>query len=163
MTFKTIFILSLLSLSLTEFLEPQVEAIEDAVQEPEILLGASNGAASTIVSCVKSKLGCKYVWGGNGPCAFDCSGLAKFCHAQAGISIERTASAQSQRGKGVSINNLQPGDLVFFNYGSGVAHVGTYIGGGQMIHSANENTGVIQSAVTSGYWRGVFNNARRYW
>ena len=163
MTFKTIFILSLLSLSLTEFLEPQVEPIEESVQEPEILLGASNGAASTIVSCVKSKLGCRYVWGGNGPCAFDCSGLAKYCHAQAGISIERTASAQSQRGKGVSINNLQPGDLCFFNYGSGVAHVGTYIGGGQMIHAANEKTGVIQSAVTSGYWRGVFNNARRYW
>ena len=157
MSYKVILFAALIAFSCSQFLSEETE------ETSEVLLGASNGAASTIVSCVKSKLECKYVWGGNGPCAFDCSGLAKFCHAQAGISIERTASAQSQRGKGVSINNLQPGDLVFFNYGSGVAHVGTYIVGGQMIQAANENTGVIQSAVTSGYWRGVFNNARRYW
>ena len=157
MSYKVILFAALIAFSCAQFLSEETE------EASEILLGASNGAAGTIVSCVKSKLGCRYVWGGNGPCSFDCSGLSSYCHRQAGISIQRTASAQSQSGKSVSISNLQPGDLVFFNYGSGVAHVGTYIGGGQMVHAANEKKGVIQSPVTSGYWRTVFNNARRYW
>ena len=157
MSIKVILFTAFIAFSCSQFLNELTE------ENSEVLLGASNSAAGTIVSCVKSKIGCQYKMGGNGPCIFDCSGLAKYCHAQAGINIERTASAQSTRGNQVSINNLQLGDLVFFDYGKGVAHVGTYIGGGQMVHAANEKKGVRQDAVTSGYWRGYFKIARRYW
>ena len=58
---------------------------------------------------------------------------------------------------------FQKGDLVFFNFGSGIAHVGTYIGSGNMVHAANSQRGVRQDPVTSGYWKGVFAKARRYW
>ena len=178
MIFKTIFIFTLLSFSVAEFLEdpaslddPEIDDSvfaeeqkvkdETVLPEEEILLGVSNNRGNTIASCVRSKLGHAYVWGATGPNNFDCSGLAYFCHKRVGITIPRVSRDQSRGGKAVS--NLLPGDLCFFDFGNGVSHVGTYVGNGQMVHAANEKKGVIQSAVTSGYWRGVFNNARRYW
>jgi cell wall-associated NlpC family hydrolase/regulator of replication initiation timing len=77
-------------------------------------------------------LGVPYVWGGATPAGLDCSGLVMYVFAQLGISLPHYAAAQYGFGSPVPADQLQPGDLVFFD---GLGHVGIYIGGGQMIHA----------------------------
>ena len=100
-----------------------------------------------------------YVYGGtsltNGA---DCSGFVMAVYASFGISIPRTATAQSYAGQSVSIDALQPGDLVFYGYGS-IDHVAMYIGGGQVIHAMNPYQGI---AVTSYSYGTPIVSAARY-
>ncbi len=109
--------------------------------------GPTSGAAATALSFAMAQLGKAYVWGGNGPNAYDCSGLTTAAYKYAGISIPRTSYAQYTVGTAVTLANLQPGDLVF--YYSGISHVGMYIGNGRIIHAANPSRGVVTDSVTS--------------
>ncbi len=84
---------------------------------------------AAIVSTAFKYLGVPYVWGGESPRGFDCSGLVQYVLAQNGISIGRTTWAQWNDVNHIARSNLVPGDLVFFNtYASGASHVGIYIG-----------------------------------
>jgi cell wall-associated NlpC family hydrolase len=93
---------------------------------------APNHAAQVAVDTAMAQLGKPYVWAAAGPGSFDCSGLALYAYKAAGISLPHSAAMQSRMGTPVSLNALQPGDLVFF-YGLG--HVGIYIGGGNVVHA----------------------------
>lgn len=117
----------------------------------------SLGGNSKAVQLAKSKLGCRYVWGAQGPNTFDCSGLMYWVAKQLGKSIPRTSKAQSQGGMPVSKANLLPGDLVFF--GNPVHHVGMFVGGGQYIHAPSSGDVVKISKLSS---RKDYHNARRY-
>ena len=119
----------------------------------------SLGGNSKAVQLAKSKLGCRYVWGAQGPNTFDCSGLMYWVAKQLGKTIPRTSKAQSQSGMPVSKANLLPGDLVFFANKNGVHHVGMFIGGGQFIHSPQTGDVVKISKLSS---RKDFYCARRY-
>ncbi|WP_404384904.1 C40 family peptidase [Knoellia locipacati] len=88
-------------------------------------------SSSQIVNIARTLLGIAYVYGGDDPSGFDCSGLTQYVYRKAGISIPRTASQQQREGTRVS--DPQPGDLVF--YGSPAWHVGIYTGGDMMIDS----------------------------
>lgn len=145
---KTILIAVLISLAVSQ----------NFLSEEEVL-NVSNGAGSTIASCAKSKIGSKYVWAKEGPNEFDCSGLAKYCYAKVGVNLPHHAASQSKMGYGVGTPS--EGDLIFFNFGSGVSHVAISIGGGQMVHARNEKYGVKQDSIASGYWAGVTHFARR--
>lgn len=104
-------------------------------------------------SYAKSQVGDRYVYGGNGPSAWDCSGLTQAAWKSAGISIPRTSQAQWSSLPKVSLNSLKPGDLIVFY--SGASHIGIYIGNGKFVHAANSSTGV-KTNTFSGYYR---NNA----
>ena len=91
--------------------------------------GAGHPEAATIAM---RYLGVPYAWGGASPAGFDCSGLVMYVYAQLGIALPHYAAAQYGFGTPVPPDQLQPGDLVFFD---GLGHVGIYIGGGQMIHA----------------------------
>ncbi|MBN1288950.1 MAG: C40 family peptidase [Actinobacteria bacterium] len=92
-----------------------------------------NGTISTMVVLLGMQhLGKPYVWGGNGPDCFDCSGLVRYVYAQIGIRLPRTTFAQVNTGNRVNFNDIVPGDLVFFRNN---AHVGIYAGGGLYIHA----------------------------
>ncbi|TFV62276.1 NlpC/P60 family protein [Geodermatophilus sp. DF01-2] len=117
---------------------------------------APNGAAEKAVQTALAQVGDRYAWGGNGPDAFDCSGLTSFAYRAAGIDIPRTSRAQSRFGTPVAKSDLQPGDLVFFYHP--VGHVGMYIGNGQMVHSSTYGQPVKVVPLDSMYG---YNSARR--
>lgn len=93
---------------------------------------------STVVAIAKQYLGVPYVYGGDDPSGFDCSGLTEYVYAKAGMTIPRTASAQ-QRALPATGNPV-PGDLVFF--GTPAYHVGIYLGGNKMIAAPHPGTSV---------------------
>ncbi|WP_113693358.1 NlpC/P60 family protein [Amycolatopsis albispora] len=110
---------------------------------------APGAAAQTAVDAAMGKRGKPYSWGATGPNSFDCSGLTGWAYKQAGISLPRTSKAQSTFGKAVSRDQLQPGDLVFYN--SPVSHVGIYIGGGNMVHAPTTGDVVKVSPLQKNY------------
>ncbi|MBI3967683.1 MAG: LysM peptidoglycan-binding domain-containing protein [Chloroflexi bacterium] len=123
----------------------------------------SGGGGGTLVDVARRYLGTAYVWGGTGPGGFDCSGFVWFVHKTAGISIPRDLWGQYQSGTRVSIDALQPGDIVFFanTYTSGLSHNGIYIGGGRFIHAQSESTGVVVTNLSDSYWASRYYGARR--
>ncbi|HUC35868.1 MAG TPA: C40 family peptidase [Acidimicrobiales bacterium] len=94
------------------------------------------GAAGA-VQAAKSQLGVPYVWGGETPgVGFDCSGLTQWSWGQAGVSIPRTAQDQYDAIAHVSLSDLEPGDLLFWNDGtSSIQHVAMYVGGDEVIQA----------------------------
>ena len=103
-----------------------------------------------IVDYALQFVGNPYVYGGtsltNGT---DCSGFTQSVLANFGINISRTAGAQSQGGTAVDLNNLEPGDLLYYE-GSGdygIGHVTMYIGDGKVVHASSSTTGIIVSDV----------------
>ncbi|GGC57645.1 C40 family peptidase [Hoyosella rhizosphaerae] len=115
---------------------------------------ASQGQA--VANAALSKVGSPYVWGATGPDSFDCSGLVQWAHNQVGASIPRTSQAQAGGGAPVSINNLQPGDVIAM-YG-GASHVAIYIGNGQVVHALNSSSPVKVDNLGDF----PFHSARRY-
>jgi cell wall-associated NlpC family hydrolase len=93
---------------------------------------ASGGGHPDAASIALHYLGVPYAWGGATPAGFDCAGLVMYVYAQLGIQLPHYAAAQYGYGTPVPRDQLQPGDLVFFD---GLSHVGIYIGNGQMVHA----------------------------
>ena len=108
----------------------------------------SGSSSSSLVNAME-KYGAtnKYVWGAEGPSAFDCSGLVEYALKKLGISFPRTSSEQYRASKNVS--NPKPGDLVFFGPG-GSDHVGVYTGNGEFYSAENEHSGMGISKVHGG-------------
>jgi peptidoglycan DL-endopeptidase CwlO len=102
---------------------------------------------SSVVAIAERYLGVPYSWGGASPSGFDCSGLVMYVFAQVGVSLPHSSYAQYGMGTPVSRDQLQPGDLVFFD---GLGHVGIYIGGGMMIHAPHTGTVVQISSLSGG-------------
>lgn len=97
-----------------------------------------------IANYALSKQGSRYYWGAQGPNYFDCSGLVYWAHNQAGVKIGRTTAAgYAGSGKSISYSNLQIGDVITFNYGRGVAHIGIYIGSGRMVHASGKGSETV--------------------
>ena len=100
--------------------------------------GAPGPAAGLAIAYVYAQIGTPYRWGGETPgVGFDCSGLTQAAYTAAGITIPRTSEAQWSALPHVPLDQLQPGDLLFFGPGEFLpglpGHVGIYIGSGQMI------------------------------
>lgn len=115
---------------------------------------ASSGGGAAVVAEAEKFLGVPYVWGGESPSGFDCSGLVQYVYAQLGISLPRTSEEQALVGTPVaSLAQARPGDLVFFAGSDGTptapGHVGIYIGGGKMIDAPYSGT-VVQVQTVAG-------------
>lgn len=113
------------------------------------LSSSTSDKANAIISLAKQQLGKPYLWGASGSNAFDCSGLTSYVYSHAaGKNIGRTTYQQLNAGQRVSVNNLQPGDLVFWgNY-----HVGIYIGNGQYIHAPQPGENVKVASISSYFY-----------
>ncbi len=110
----------------------------------QVPLGASP-AADAVLAFGQAQLGKPYVYGATGPDAFNCSGLTMRAYQAAGIGLPRTSEEQWSAGPHVPEDQLEPGDLVFFDPdASGLpGHVGIYAGDGTMIDAPNSN-GVVR-------------------
>lgn len=101
---------------------------------------------TAIVAYAKQFLGNPYVYGGtsltNGA---DCSGFTQAIFGHFGITTGRSSRDQAVKGRQISVDSVQPGDLLFYASGDYINHVALYIGGGQVIHASNETTGIIIS------------------
>jgi hypothetical protein len=116
---------------------PPVGVSGTGILEPLPTLSLDNSLGSQAVLIAERYLGTPYVWGGASPQGgFDCSGLVTFVYAQLGISLIHYSGAQYHEGTPVSVEELRPGDLVFFEPGAtGPGHVGIYVGGGRFIQA----------------------------
>ncbi len=99
-----------------------------------------------VVGIAMQEIGTPYVWGGSAPGGFDCSGLVMLAYAQVGVSLPNSSYAQWSYGVPVSVDELQPGDLVFFD---GLGHVGIYIGNGEFIEAPHTGAFVQISSLAS--------------
>lgn len=110
-------------------------------------------------------VGYPYVYGGSSPSGFDCSGFTSYVYRQFGYSLNRSAASQLSNGTPVSMNELQPGDLVLFKKsGTGskaASHVGIYIGNNQFVHASTSTVGVIVSSLSEAYYTTGFVGGRR--
>jgi peptidoglycan DL-endopeptidase CwlO len=99
------------------------------------------------VAEAKRQLNKPYKFGAAGPDAFDCSGLTQWAWGKAGVYMDHFTGSQYRSFPRVSLDQLQPGDLVFFH--ADLGHMGMYIGGGQIIHAPRTGD-VVRIASLSG-------------
>lgn len=129
---------------------------------------ATSGSTSTgadpgqqIATYAQQFVGYPYVYGGSSPSGFDCSGFMQYVFSQFGYSINRTATAQLANGYSVAYENLRPGDIIYFGYGSTASHVGMYIGNGQFVHAENSSTGVVITDLSVSWYASRYLCAHR--
>lgn len=138
--------------------EPETEAItepettqaetEAQTQAPEIADSNANAALrEAIVTYALQFVGNPYVYGGNSLTnGTDCSGFVKLIYQEFGYSLTRRASLQYNEGRRISVDELKPGDLIFYGNGE-VDHVTMYIGNGQVVHASTARTGIKISSM----------------
>lgn len=128
-----------------------------------VAVSSNSSLGSQIVDYAKQFLGVPYVYGGNGPKSFDCSGFTSYVYRHFGYTLNRTASTQLSNGTSVSKSELQPGDLVFFRYNTSypASHVGIYIGEGKFIHASTNKYKVQIDQLLTGHYANVYIAGRR--
>ena len=129
--------------------EPQKVDNSTSTNEQPTDNTSTGSVGANIVATAMKYVGYPYVYGGNSLTGgIDCSGFTQQIYAMYGISLPRTSRAQSTVGTTVSLNNLQPGDLLFYTYGGVVGHVAIYAGNNQVVHASSPSTGIIVSPMS---------------
>jgi hypothetical protein len=134
--------------------EPVLEPsrVESHTPQPHIAQYVPSGRNSkSLINSIrwraKSFLGTPYVWGATGPTQFDCSGFTQWVYRDVGINIPRVSRDQARVGQYISYDELEPGDMVFFDtkkHRSGkVTHVGIYLGNHNFIHASSAGKRVV--------------------
>jgi peptidoglycan DL-endopeptidase CwlO len=137
----------------------QTDAVGATASTPEgAAVVPASGYSSQVVSIAMSYIGVPYVWGGSTPGGFDCSGLVMYSFAQLGISLPHSSYAMWNYGTPVPSDQLQPGDIVFFD---GLGHVGLYIGGGEFVDAPYTGAYVRVDSLTTGWAAANYDGARR--
>ena len=122
------------------------------------LIESPNGSdiRALLVLSAKKHIGIPYVWAGNSPSGFDCSGFTKYIMNENKIDLPRRAEDQYNESRKLNRKNVSMGDLIFFSNGSGVSHVGMIVSElGQplsMIHSSSSKGIIITEIDKSEYW-----------
>jgi cell wall-associated NlpC family hydrolase len=124
---------------------------------PEV---ASNVRGAMIHNAL-AMLGQPYRWGGSAPGGFDCSGLVFFAAAGAGVHLPRTAAEQRQVGSSVSLQHLEPGDLIFMHLSHKELHVGIALDNSRFIHAPSTGGRVRIDSIAAAPYAAGFIGARR--
>jgi hypothetical protein len=110
------------------------------------------GSVGDVISYAKAQLGKPYVFGASGPSTFDCSGLTLMAYRQAGITLPHHSQDQAKMGVAVAKTAIQPGDLVFSNWGDGPnSHVGIAVSGNQIIDAPHTGAFVRYDNLSASY------------
>jgi len=119
--------------------------------------------AADIVRLATAELGTPYVYGGDTPRGFDCSGLVYYVYRHAGVAVPRSANQQLYASHPINYREMQPGDLVFFEIaGDAQMHVGIYAGKGEFIHAPETGQPVSYARLDNPYWKSRFVGAGRF-
>lgn len=117
---------------------------------------------SRAVDHALTMVGKPYRYGGNTPKGFDCSGLVQYSYGRVGVKLPHGTRHLLQTSRPISRNNLQRGDLVFFNQdGKKSSHVALYLGGDRFVHSPSSGKNVYVAGFNDPYWQRHFTEARR--
>lgn len=129
-----------------------ITELSDTENSPSV----KNGVRDKIISSAKIHIGTPYVWAGTTPDGFDCSGFTLYVMKGEGEAIPRRAADQYEGSRKLKAKNVQKGDLIFFNNGSGISHVGIVVSElGQsltMIHASSSKGITITNVEQSKYW-----------
>ncbi|MBK7470121.1 MAG: C40 family peptidase [Burkholderiales bacterium] len=121
-------------------------------------------SAQHVTDSALDLIGVRYKYGGESPDkGLDCSGLVRYVFEQVtGVTLPHSAREQAKIGDKVDLDELQPGDLVFFNTRRfAFSHVGIYLGDNSFIHAPNRRSSVKVASIEGRYWKKRFNGARR--
>jgi cell wall-associated NlpC family hydrolase len=127
------------------------------------LSGVASKAGDVVVGAL-NMIGVRYRWGGNTPdSGLDCSGFVRYVFQDTlGMTLPRRAEEMSRVGEKVTVSDLKPGDLVFFNtMRRSFSHVGIYIGDNKFVHSPSTGSTIRVDDLDDGYWEKRFTGARR--
>lgn len=109
-------------------------------------VSTGSGTGSDAAAYAQKFIGNPYAYGGtsltNGT---DCSGFVQSVYSKYGISLPRTSGSQAGSGKSVSLDNVAPGDIIYYSSGGKVNHVAIYIGNGKVVHASTKRTGITTS------------------
>lgn len=134
------------------------DAMPDAVTPPP-----STTLVPETVVLAMGMLDVPYRKGGTTPQGFDCSGLVYYVYRQLGVEVGRSAQEQHRQVQPVALENIAPGDLLFYRLRSKkVSHVGIYVGEGRFIHAPSHGKRVSYAAIDDPYWKRRFVSAGRY-
>ena len=119
------------------------ETTTDSSSESASYSAPTSGSRQAIVSYALQFVGNPYVAGGTSLTkGADCSGFVQSVFRDCGYSLPRSSREQAAAGREVSLDELQPGDLLFYSKGGSINHVALYIGNGQVVHASTERTGI---------------------
>ena len=123
------------------------------VSQAASLPASTSAQAAAVVNLAEQQVGKGYGWGANGPDNFDCSSLVQYVYQQAaGINLPRTTYDQVKVGEDVPLDQLQPGDLLFWGSTTAPYHVAIYVGNNQYVNAATPEQGVILQTISSYYY-----------
>ena len=139
-------------------IESQGEIVNYDGKYPESLEGdAYFKEREKIINYAKKQIGTPYVWAGNSPTGFDCSGFTCYIMKEFGKELPRRAVDQHQNSRKIKEKNVQKGDLIFFDNGAGISHVGMVVSEkGKpivMIHASSSKGVILTELEKSDYWR----------
>ena len=124
---------------------------------------APSKTGNELVDFALQYVGYNYKYGGMSPSTgFDCSGLVSYVYKNFGVTLTRSSAGQYKNdGTKISKDELAPGDLLFFGTGSGINHVGIYMGDDEFVHASGERVGVVISRLDSTYYINHYKGAKR--
>jgi cell wall-associated NlpC family hydrolase len=153
------------ALLLTGFAHAEKSQTSQLVTSSLTQFSSTQGSIQNLLDYARNYQGVPYRRGGTSPgTGFDCSGFVRFVFDRAeGISLPHHAGSISQVGSPVVLDELKPGDLVFFYLlQKTVSHVGIYLGNDQFIHASSNRSGsVVVSSLKENYWAKHYISARR--
>jgi cell wall-associated NlpC family hydrolase len=140
-------------------------AADRVAPRPRLAAQPSRGErwAATVVALSTRYVGVRYRWGGTTPAGFDCSGFMNYVFERTGVTLPRTTYAMFDTGMPVAREQLQTGDIVFFEtVAPGPSHAGIYLGDGRFIHSSSGAGAVTISPLNHRYYAPRYLGARRF-
>jgi peptidoglycan DL-endopeptidase CwlO len=127
---------------------------------------SNNDKRSQVIAFAEKQIGVPYVWAGTTPKGFDCSGFTGYVLKEFDITVPRRAVDQQKSSKKIKEKNAQKGDLIFFNSGSGISHVGIIVSENgeslKMIHASSSKGVIITDLESSSYWKNRLDSFGSY-